>query len=447
MCGIILTVKKSLSVSALFVIFLAELAGIIGIIYLRYCLDFQASLFNSVIGQVFEVESDVEQIQSLLYKYEYNMSSVLNSTKATQSETLENLSETELEIRNQLLVHGEILKSLEAGSEKEVLFRSVNDDILKYLNFNVVILSMKDSESPEAIAEFTNSYIFPLMANVNASIHRLSKLTKSYIEQSKAETDSYLRKSKLISFVGFIVIVISIVISIIYSYRILMDLEEKNKFFKSKSESSEMRISEIQYNTIMGIADLVESRSGETGQHVKRTSHLVNMILMQAKKQGKWADVLTESFIDCVTRAAPMHDLGKIIIPDAILNKPGKLTPEEFEIMKTHAAAGGKIVHDIIGGIEDKKYVDIASDIANYHHEKWNGKGYPTGKKGVEIPLCARIMAVADVFDALIAERCYKKPMSYEDAFALIEREAGEHFDPDVVELFLELKDEIYAER
>ena len=197
----------------------------------------------------------------------------------------------------------------------------------------------------------------------------------------------------------------------------------------------------------MGIADLVESRSGETGQHVKRTSHIVNMILLQAKKKGKWSEILTDEFIDYVTRAAPMHDLGKIIIPDAILNKPGKFTPEEFEIMKTHASAGGKIVHDIIGGIEEKEYVEIASDIANYHHEKWNGKGYPTGKKGTEMPLCARVMAVADVFDALIAERCYKKPMSYEDAFALIERESGEHFDPEVVELFLELKDEIYAER
>ena len=114
---------------------------------------------------------------------------------------------------------------------------------------------------------------------------------------------------------------------------------------------------------------------------------------------------------------------------------------------KGHAEAGGKIVHDIIGGVAEKDYVDIASDIASFHHEKWNGKGYPTGKKGNEIPLCARIMAVADVFDALVSERCYKKPMSYDDAFALIEREAGQHFDPDVVELFLELKDRIYAEK
>lgn len=259
--------------------------------------------------------------------------------------------------------------------------------------------------------------------------------------------DSYLKSTKLFSIIGFVVLVFSLVISTIYTYKVLKELEEKNKFFQSKSEANEMRILEIQNKTIMGIADLVESRSGETGQHVKRTSHLVNMILMQAKKKGKWTEILTDEYIDYVTRAAPMHDLGKIVIPDAILNKPGKFTPEEFEIMKTHASAGGKIVYDIIGGVAEKNYVDIASDIASYHHEKWNGKGYPNGKAGEEIPLCARIMAVADVFDALVSERCYKKPMSYDDAFALIERESGEHFDPDVVELFMGLKDEIYAEK
>ena len=439
--------KKSLSISALVVILIAELAGILGVLYLSHCLQEQSSLYDSMIGQVFEVQSDVEQIRSLLYKYEYNMSSVMNSSETTQAETLRELTETELEIRNQLIVHGKILMSLERGSEKEMLFRSVNDDILKYLNFNVVLLSMKDAEVPEDIAQFTNTYILPLMNSVNSNINSLAKMTKSYIVTSKNEMESYLNSSRFLTLVILVVILGAIIISVIHSHRVLMGLEEKNRFFKQKSESSEIRIAEIQYNTIMGIADLVESRSGETGQHVKRTSSLVNKILLQARKKGLWTDVLTDDFIDCVTRAAPMHDLGKIVIPDAILNKPGKFTPDEFEVMKSHASAGGKIVHDIIGGVEDKDYVDIASDIANFHHEKWNGKGYPTGKKGTEIPLSARIMAVADVFDALVSERCYKKPMSYEDAFALIEREAGEHFDPQVVELFLELKDEIYAER
>ncbi|MCR5724892.1 MAG: HD domain-containing protein [Treponema sp.] len=439
--------KKSVSISAIVVIFLAELAGILGIVYLRYCMDFQKKLFDSTVGQVSEIQSDVEQIKSLLYKYEYNMVLVMTSPALTEDETLQKLSETEIEIRNQLLIHGSILQRMEPGTEKEALFRSVNDDTLKYLNFNVVLLSMKGVESASAIGEFTNTCIIPLMDRVNASIDTLSEMTKTYIVTARAEMESYITASRLISSVGFAVIIIAIIMSIIYSHRVLSDLEENNRFFRSKSEAGEQRISEIQNNTIMGIADLVESRSGETGQHVKRTSRLVNMILLQAKKKGVWADVLTDEFIDCVTRAAPMHDLGKIVIPDAILNKPGKLSPEEFEIMKKHAAAGGKIVHDIIGGVADKEYVDIAADIASCHHEKWNGKGYPAGKKGSEIPLCARVMAVADVFDALVSERCYKKPMSYEDAFALIEREAGEHFDPQVAALFLELKDKIYAER
>lgn len=440
-------VRKSLSISALVVIFVAELSGILGIIYLRHSMDEQTKLFNSMVEQVFNAENDVEQIRSHLYKYENFMTSIITSSRIDKNPLLQVLNDTEFEIRNQLVIHSEIMKKMEFGSEKERLFRSVNDDVLKYLNFNVVLLSMYDTESKEALSQYTERFIVPLVTNVNQSIDSLSKILKVYISKQKIAVQADLRDSRIASFVVLVVIIFSVIVSIIYSHRVLKELEEKNRFFMRKSEASEMRISEIQYNTIVGISDLVESRSGETGQHVKRTSHLVNMILLQAKKKGKWADILTDSFIENVTRAAPMHDLGKIVIPDAILNKPGKLTDEEFEIMKGHAEAGGKIVHDIIGGVAEKDYVDIASDIASFHHEKWNGKGYPTGKKGNEIPLCARIMAVADVFDALVSERCYKKPMSYDDAFALIEREAGQHFDPDVVELFLELKDRIYAEK
>ena len=439
--------KKSLSISALVVIFVAQLVGILGILYLKYCMDVQASLYDSMTNQIFEEERDVEEIRSLLYKYEYNMVAILNASIPDKEENSTALSTTELKIRNQLIKHSEIMKNMERGSGKERLFRSVNDGVLNYLNYNAVLLSMRDSENPEAITQFVKVFIIPLMTRLNFSIDKLSEMSKIYIEQSKSDMDSYLKSTKLFSIIGFVVLVFSLVISTIYTYKVLKELEEKNKFFQSKSEANEMRILEIQNKTIMGIADLVESRSGETGQHVKRTSHLVNMILMQAKKKGKWTEILTDEYIDYVTRAAPMHDLGKIVIPDAILNKPGKFTPEEFEIMKTHASAGGKIVYDIIGGVAEKNYVDIASDIASYHHEKWNGKGYPNGMAGEEIPLCARIMAVADVFDALVSERCYKKPMSYDDAFALIERESGEHFDPDVVELFMELKEEIYAEK
>ena len=435
--------KKRISISTLIVIFISELLGFLGILHLKYWMNVQANLYDRTVVEVFEGETDVEQIRSLLYKYEYYMASVLNSSQKTQKETLKQLSETELELRHTMISHGELMKKMNHDSEIERLFRSVNDDVFNYLNYNVVLLSMKGSESNESINRFTEEFIFPLMERVNTSINRLSDLSKVYIAKSKVEMAFYRSKSRVFVILAFVLMGFSILVSIFYSYKVLTDLEIKNFLLKTKSEATEMKISEIQYNTIMGIADLVESRSGETGQHVKRTSHFVYLILSHAKKKGLWADKLTEKYIDYVTRAAPMHDIGKIVIPDAILNKPGKLTPEEFEIMKKHAEAGGKIVHNIIGGIEDEKYVSIASNIANYHHEKWNGKGYPTGKKGDEIPLSARIMAVADVFDALVSERCYKKPMSYEDAFKLIESESGEHFDPDVVKVFMELKDEI----
>lgn len=138
-----------------------------------------------------------------------------------------------------------------------------------------------------------------------------------------------------------------------------------------------------------------------------------------------------------------MHDIGKIAVPDHILQKPGRLTPEEFETIKQHACEGGKIVREVLGSIEEKEYVEIASDVAAYHHEKWDGSGYNQGLAGEDIPLSARIMAVADVFDALVSKRCYKEAMPMEEAFDEIERSAGTHFDPRLAEVFLDLRDEI----
>ena len=138
-----------------------------------------------------------------------------------------------------------------------------------------------------------------------------------------------------------------------------------------------------------------------------------------------------------------MHDVGKIVVPDKILQKPGKLTDEEFEVMKTHATEGGRIVRDVLEGVEEKEYIQIAADVATYHHEKWNGKGYPKGLTEENIPLAARIMAIADVFDALVSKRCYKEAFSFEDAMSIIEKDAGAHFDPILTRVFLNNRDKI----
>ena len=138
-----------------------------------------------------------------------------------------------------------------------------------------------------------------------------------------------------------------------------------------------------------------------------------------------------------------MHDIGKIAVSDVILQKPGRLTNEEFEHMKEHTTAGGRIVVEVLGNIEEKEYIDIAAQIAEGHHEKWDGSGYPNGLSGESIPISARIMAVADVFDALVSERCYKPPMSVDKAFKIIEESGGSHFDPELARLFCNIRNDI----
>ena len=196
---------------------------------------------------------------------------------------------------------------------------------------------------------------------------------------------------------------------------------------------------------IMVLADLVESRDECTGNHVRNTALYAKIIVEQMKKEGIYADQLTEEFMFDVVSSAPLHDVGKIHVPDAILNKPGKLTDEEFTIMKEHAAAGGEIIAkamDLVSEV-DSGYLKEAKNLAACHHEKWNGTGYPRGLSGEEIPLSARIMAVADVFDALVSKRSYKEGFPFEKAMGIIKEGSGNHFDPNVVRAFVDAEEEV----
>ena len=213
----------------------------------------------------------------------------------------------------------------------------------------------------------------------------------------------------------------------------------------SEIERSKIQVIKMQNHTIESLSNLVENRDEDTGEHVRRTRAYVELLAVQLMKNNNYPDVLTPRYIRYLKRAAPMHDIGKIVVPDAILKKPGRLTEAEYERMKEHAAEGGRIVHEILDGYEDPEYIKITSDIATHHHEKWDGTGYPDHLKGEEIPLCARIMAIADVFDALVSPRVYKSPFSYEEAFAIIEEESGIHFDPVVVQEFLKIKEKAAA--
>ena len=204
------------------------------------------------------------------------------------------------------------------------------------------------------------------------------------------------------------------------------------------------QITRLQNGLILVLADMVESRDQCTGDHVRKTAAYCEIILRQMQKEGIYSDKLNEEFITKVVNSAPLHDVGKIKVSDTILNKPGKLTDEEFRIMQSHTSAGGEIIDKAISTVgEETEYLNEAKNLAAYHHEKWNGEGYPDGLSGEEIPLSARVMAVADVFDALVSRRSYKEPFSVEKAFEIIREGSGTHFDPLVVKAFMDAKDEI----
>lgn len=204
-------------------------------------------------------------------------------------------------------------------------------------------------------------------------------------------------------------------------------------------------IERMQNNVIASFADMIESRDENTGRHVRHTSAYVRALGTELLSRGEFPEVLTPAYLEDLCMSAPLHDIGKIKVPDAILNKPGRLTPEEFDTIKEHTTAGSHILREALDGVEDENYLMVAEQVAHYHHKRWSGDGYPEGICGDTIPLAARVMAVADVFDALVSRRSYKEPMTFDEAFDIIERESGSHFDPAVAAAFIAIRPQIEA--
>lgn len=226
------------------------------------------------------------------------------------------------------------------------------------------------------------------------------------------------------------------------SFGLLADsFNEMTDSLKQKTQ----KILAIQDSVIKGMAVMVESRDNSTGGHINRTSDCVKVFVSELMKYPQYKDSISESFCKNVIKAAPMHDLGKIAVDDAILRKPGKFTDEEYEKMKMHSAEGARIVEHVLKEVDDEEFKQIAINVAHFHHEKWNGTGYPEKISGTTIPLEARIMALADVFDALVSKRCYKDKMSYDKAFQIIEESLGSHFDPNLGKIFIECRENLVS--
>ena len=226
-------------------------------------------------------------------------------------------------------------------------------------------------------------------------------------------------------------------------HNMIESMSFRGETLKREVERQTKRTKSMQMSTILGMAAMIESRDNSTGGHINRTSACVALFVEHLRKLDDYN--MSENYWDSVINAAPLHDLGKIAVDDAILRKPSGLTDEEYEKMKIHAPYGAKIMSKVLEDVEDKEFVRVATNVAHYHHEKYNGTGYPDQLRGESIPFEARIMALADVFDALASRRYYKEPMSYDEAFELIRQELGHHFDPHLGRIFISLKKEIIA--
>ena len=208
-------------------------------------------------------------------------------------------------------------------------------------------------------------------------------------------------------------------------------------------EQKTAHIVEMHNQLILGMATMVESRDNSTGGHIRRTSEGVKILIHELKKDRKRN--LDKDFCKDLIKAAPMHDLGKIAVKDEILCKPGRFTPEEFEQMKAHAPEGARIVHEILKDTDDEEFKVIAENVAHYHHERWDGTGYPEGLKGEEIPFEARVMAIADVYDALVSKRVYKEKMPFDKANQIIEEGMGSQFDPGLHDAYIAARPHLEA--
>ena len=223
-------------------------------------------------------------------------------------------------------------------------------------------------------------------------------------------------------------------------------LRDKNAFLENEVERRTRENLAIQDVTILALASLAETRDLETGNHIRRTQHYVRILAEQLKSHPRFGWHLTDENIQMLYKSAPLHDIGKVGVPDHILLKRGQLTPEETELMKMHTTLGRNAIQsaeDQLGMPVD--FLCTAKEIAYYHQEKWDGTGYPTGCKGEEIPISARIMALADTYDALISKRPYKEAMTHEQAAAIIREGSGTHFDPEIVSAFEDAQEEFRA--
>lgn len=438
---------NSIPLKIFFMVLVVGIIGVTGIIIMKYNIDRLSESYREISSEHIVNRAYMSQISNLLYEHQAVIS---NYVIASNDEQRSKYKKSDEQLRAALNENIAQFGARMTGDRREQLYHKLYSNYYSYLRNANIALGLVDDDSRATAIHYTNNVLTEFVEKINKNLSELDGLTVEEMNDATERMENYINVAENSEIICIICIVVSFIICIIYCVSLTLGLErykaeledeveEKTRVLQKHNE----KIINIQNNTIIGMANLIENRDGDTGEHVMRTSFYVKELARAAQRNGYMAHILTDNYIDLLVKAAPMHDIGKISVTDNILQKPGSLTEEEFNEIKKHASEGGRIVREVLGKIEEKEYVDIAAEVASAHHEKWDGSGYPLGLAGDSIPLSARIMAVADVFDALVSKRCYKPSMTPDNAFEIIKSSAGTHFDPVLAQLFLELKDDI----
>lgn len=420
---------------------------VVGELALSYELNVFQEQHQEIMAVYVENREYMANIKTKLYEHH---SLLINHVLSNNPQVKADYEEQEAELRKELSDLIVEFSYRMKGGEREQTYHKVYSDFASYNRNADAIINFSNAKDKAMAIYYNDTVLKPFLSDIDANLEDLDTMTMQDIEnaENKIQETVELSRKQQIAIVAIAVIIV--VICTCSSVKITSDLErykinleneiiEKNRVLQERSEN----MIRLQDGVIIAMANLIESRDGETGEHVKRTSKYVELIANKARESGVYADVLTDEYIERLVKVAPLHDVGKISVPDHILMKPGKLTAEEFEEIKRHVTFGGEIIREFFENIEDQVYVEMAADVATYHHERWNGEGYMQHLAGEDIPLAARIMSLADAFDALISKRRYKEDFSLDRAFEIVKESSGTQFDPKLAEVFLTLRPQI----
>ena len=438
---------KKASIKTLIAIMITGLICVLGTVVLSKELVTFQKTHRKIMDEHVQNREYMAKIKTLLYEHQ---AVIANHVLSTDDDMNAAYVEEEQQLREEITEEVIEFSYRMKGGEREQIYHKVYSDFAGYIHNAETLVAFKKRGETDMAIYYNDNTLKPFLKDINQRLDDLDTMTVKEIKKAEEEMQTANEVSAILSMVILVAVICALTACSVICIRITnyldkykvdleKELKEKNEVIQKENE----RMIRLQNSVIISMANLIENRDGETGEHVKRTSAYVGMIARAARAQGIYADILTEEYMERLIKVAPLHDVGKIVVPDYILMKPGKLTPEEFEEIKKHAPEGSRVIRECFAGLDDEDYIQMACDIAGYHHEKWDGSGYADHLSGQEIPLSARIMAIADVFDALISKRRYKDAFSLDDAFAIIKESSGSHFDPELAGVFLSIREQI----